>query len=117
MAVPRYDEFMPSIIRCLGDGETHSLKELTDYCAAEFRLSDSDRADTISSGQNKLINRVGWAKSYLKKAGLIDVDPKPTNLQLEPEQRHEHHKHYYEYKQSGARHINCTRHFHNVPPN
>ena len=72
MAVPKYDELLPSIIRCLGDNEIHSLKELTDYCAKEFQLSDDDRAETISSGQNKLHNRVGWAKSYLKKAGLIE---------------------------------------------
>lgn len=31
MAVPKYDELLPSIIRCLGDNEIHSLKELTDY--------------------------------------------------------------------------------------
>lgn len=72
MAVPKYDEFMPSIIRCLGDGKTHSLKELVEYCAAEFKLSETDRAETIASGQNRFFNRVSWAKSYLKKAGLID---------------------------------------------
>lgn len=71
MAVPKYDEFMPSIIRCLGDGKVHSLKQLTEYCADEFQLSETDRAETLSSGQSKLHNRVGWAKSYLKKAGLI----------------------------------------------
>ena len=71
MAVPKYDEFMPSIIRCLGDGKVHSLRQLTDYCADEFRLSETDRAETLSSGQSKLNNRVGWAKFYLKKAGLI----------------------------------------------
>ena len=71
MAVPKYDAFMPSIIRCLGDGKVHSLKEITEYCAIEFNLSDTDKAETISSGQSKLNNRVGWAKSYLKKAGLI----------------------------------------------
>lgn len=76
MAVPKYYEFMPSIIRCLGDGELHSLKEITEYCAAEFNLDEKDRAETISSGQNKLRGRVGWAKTYLKKAGLLDSPAK-----------------------------------------
>ena len=31
MAVPKYDEFMPSIIRCLGDGNVHTLKELAEF--------------------------------------------------------------------------------------
>lgn len=84
MAVPKYDKFMPAIIRCLGDGKIHTLKELTEYCANEFMLSASDRAETISSGQNKLHNRVGWAKSYLNKAGLIE-SPKRANFCLTQE--------------------------------
>lgn len=88
MAVPKYYEFMPSIIKCLGDGEVHSLKELTDYCAKSFNLTDADRGETISSGQNKLLNRVGWVKSYLKKAGLIE-STKRAHFQLtEEEERH-----------------------------
>lgn len=87
MPVPKYNEFMPSIIRCLGDGEQHSLRELTEYCAEEFRLSDSDRAETIeSSGQNKLHNRVGWANTYLKKAGLVE-SPKRAHVRLTDEGR------------------------------
>ncbi len=86
MPVPKYDAFMPSIIRCLGDDKVHSLKELTEFCAREFHLSDSDRAETISSGQNKLRNRVGWAKSYLKKAGLIK-SPKRAHFCLSDEGR------------------------------
>lgn len=87
MPVPKYNEFMPSIIRCLGDGEQHSLRELTEYCAEEFKLSDADRAETIeSSGQNKLHNRVGWANTYLKKAGLVE-SPKRAYVCLTDEGR------------------------------
>ena len=87
MPVPKYNEFMPSIIRCLGDGEQHSLRELTEYCAEEFKLSDADRAETIeSSGQNKLHNRVGWANTYLKKAGLVE-SPKRAHVRLTDEGR------------------------------
>ena len=72
MAVPKFDELMPGVIKCLGDGGVHSLRELTEYCAKEYNVSEEDLAETLSSGQNTLHNRVGWAKSYLKKAGLID---------------------------------------------
>ena len=84
MAVPKYNELMPSIINCLGDGRIHTLKELTEYCAKDFKLSDTELSETISSGQNKLHNRVGWAKCYLKKAGLID-SPKRSNFCLTEE--------------------------------
>lgn len=76
MAVPKYDKFMPSIIRCLGDGKVRSLRELTNYCADEFHLSAKDRAEKLPSGQNKLRNCVGWAKTYLKKAGLLQSPAK-----------------------------------------
>ncbi len=71
MSVPKYDEFMPTIITLLGDGNIHSIKEMSEYCANAFNLNESDRMATISSGQNMLRNRVAWAKAYLKKAGLI----------------------------------------------
>ena len=84
MAVPRYDEFMPSIIRCLSDGKVHSLKELTEYCADAFNLDEKDRTEALSSGQNKLLNRVSWAKTYLNKAGLIE-SPKRAHFCLSEE--------------------------------
>lgn len=86
MAVPKYDELMPSIIRYLGDGNIHTLKELAEFCANEFKLSVADRSETISSGQNKLVNRVGWAKAYLKKAGLLE-SPKKAHFCLTDEGR------------------------------
>lgn len=81
MAVPKFYEFMPAIINCLEDEKIHSIKELTAYCANALNLSDDDRAEVIDSGQTKLHNRVGWAKTYLMKAGLIE-SPKRANFKL-----------------------------------
>lgn len=81
MAVPKFYEFMPSIVNCLGDGKIHTLKELTVYCADALQLSDEDRAETIPSGQNKLHHRIGWAKTYLVKAGLIE-SPQRAHFKL-----------------------------------
>ena len=86
MSVPQYYEFMPSIIRCLGDGEIHTLKELVVYCTNDMKLTDEDTAETLSSGENTLHNRVSWAKTYLKKAGLI-VSPKRACFILSDEGR------------------------------
>lgn len=81
MAVPKFYELMPAIINCLGDGKIHTLKELTAYCADLFKLSDDDKAEVISSGQNRLHNRVGWAKTYMMKAGLIE-SPQRAHFKL-----------------------------------
>ena len=78
MPVPKYNEFFPTFLSFLGDGQEHSIKEIRSYCADSFHLSDEDRNATISSGRNLLIDRVGWAKTYLKKAGLIDAPARAT---------------------------------------
>ena len=81
MSVPKYNELMPAIIECLGDGQIHTRRELAEYCSEVFQLNSTDRAEILSSGQNKLLNRVGWAQTYLKKAGLID-SPKRAHFCL-----------------------------------
>ena len=81
MAVPKFYEFFPEVIRCLGDGNTHTSKELYDHCAAAFKLSDSDKSEKTSSGQSRFLNRVQWARTYLSKAGLIE-SPKRAHFCL-----------------------------------
>ena len=72
MPVPKYYQFFPSILDCLADGKEHNLKEVAEYCANKFNLSDEDKREALPSGQPTYLNRVGWARTYLKKAGLID---------------------------------------------
>lgn len=76
MAVPKYDEFMPYVIQALGDGKVHTAKAVAEFCANALNLSAEERQKLLpSGGQTVLANRVGWAKTYLKKAGLV-VSPK-----------------------------------------
>jgi restriction system protein len=72
MPVPSYDTFMLPLLRLLADGQEHDIRELRDKLAAEFNLTDEDRAARVSNGRQRAFdNRVGWAKTYLDKAGLI----------------------------------------------
>lgn len=49
------------------------MKELTKNVADSFDLTDEERERMLPSGQQSYINnRVGWAKSYLKKAALLE---------------------------------------------
>lgn len=72
MAVPKYNEFFPAVIKCLGDGKAHSLQEIREYCIKAFDLTDEDMQQRLKSGQPLVYDRVGWARTYLKKAGLVD---------------------------------------------
>lgn len=73
MAVPKYNEFFSPILEFLSDGERHTTKEIRSFCIAHFSLTEDDVQQTTLSGkQNLLSDRIGWAKTYLKKAGLIE---------------------------------------------
>lgn len=73
MTIPDYQAFMLPLLKLAGDQTDHSLGEAYDVLAKEFGVSDADRAELLPSGkQSRFENRVGWARTYLKKAGLID---------------------------------------------
>jgi restriction system protein len=72
MAIPDYQAVMLPLLRFLKDGKEHNLGEVVDSLAAEFNLSAEERQQLLGSGQQTVIrNRAGWARTYLKKAGLI----------------------------------------------
>jgi len=64
---------MLPLLKLTDDGEPHTLPESVDRLAQEFQLSYDDRAHLLKSGQTRLYNRVGWASTYLKKAGLLQA--------------------------------------------
>ncbi|MBP2133644.1 restriction system protein [Methanomicrobium sp. W14] len=73
MPVPSYEEFMLPFLRLLEDKDVHTVKDIREKLAEYFRLSDSDKAELLPSGRVLVYrSRIGWAKTYLKKALLID---------------------------------------------
>lgn len=72
MPVPKYYEFFPYVLECLSDDNNHNMKEIAEYCAKATKLTDDDKRETISSGMPVYINRAGWARTYLSKAGLVE---------------------------------------------
>jgi restriction system protein len=64
---------MLPLLKFYSDGYEHTKREAVDALAIEFKLTDREKAEMLPSGQQEVFdNRVGWAKTYLKKAGLID---------------------------------------------
>lgn len=73
MAIPKYNELYASFLRALQDGQEHTVKEVRTAIAQVLNLSEEDLNATLSSGRQTIYaNRVGWAMTYLKKAGLIE---------------------------------------------
>jgi restriction system protein len=73
MAIPDYQTIMLPLLKFLADGGEHSLREAIDSLSDEFSLSEAERTELLASGQQAIFNnRVGWARTYLKKAGLLD---------------------------------------------
>jgi restriction system protein len=72
MAIPDYQSIMLPLLKFARDGEEHSLRETIEALADEFELTDTERTELLPSGQQATFdNRVGWACTYLKKAGLL----------------------------------------------
>ncbi|MCX5877044.1 MAG: restriction endonuclease [Deltaproteobacteria bacterium] len=74
MPIPDYQTLMLPLLRFAGDNAEHTPREAVEALASQFKLTPVERAELLASGQQALFNnRVGWANSYLKKAGLLEA--------------------------------------------
>jgi len=88
MSIPDYQSIMLPLLKFAGDKNEHSIRETIEYIADFFGLNEKERREVLPSGRQYIIdNRVGWAKTYLKKAGLLESTKrsyfKITDLGLE----------------------------------
>jgi restriction system protein len=82
MAIPDYETLMLPVLQYIANGKEHPLREITARMAEQFKLTAEEREQRIPSGQSTYIqNRTGWAKTYLKKAGLL-ASPKRGLIQI-----------------------------------
>lgn len=73
MAIPDYQTLMLPFLRLLEDGAEHRLPEISESLSLEFQLTEEERNELLPSGNQAIMrNRVGWARTYLKKAVLLD---------------------------------------------
>jgi restriction system protein len=72
MAVPDFQSFMLPLLNELADGQEHDLKDLYQALALKLDLSEDDKDELLPSGKQRVYHsRIGWARTYLKKAGLL----------------------------------------------
>jgi restriction system protein len=82
MSIPTYEDFMLPLLKALDSGQPHRLCDLYLPLARGFGLSEEEIAKKLPSGQQRVVNnRVGWARTYLLKAGLL-ASPKRGYVEL-----------------------------------
>jgi restriction system protein len=73
MSIPDFQSVMLPLLALASDGDEHLPREAADVLAKHFALSDTERAELLPSGMQPVFNnRIGWARTFLKQAGLLD---------------------------------------------
>ena len=74
MTVPDYQSVMLPLLQFAGTKKDEtSTGEAIEVLAKELGLTDEDLKEMLPSGiQSTFVNRVGWAATYMKKAGLLE---------------------------------------------
>lgn len=73
MAIPDFQTIMLPLVQFASDGKEHSLREAIDYLANYFQLTKEERKELLPSGRQATFdNRVGWSRTHLAKAGLLN---------------------------------------------
>lgn len=73
MSIPDYQALMLPLLKFTTDKNEHSLRETIEVLADHFCLTEEERKELLPSGRQATFdNRVGWACTYLKKAGLLE---------------------------------------------
>lgn len=82
MTIPDFQTIMLPLLEVASDGKEHYIHDAVNELAQFFQLTEEEKTKLLSSGQQPVFyNRVGWARTYLKKAGLVD-DPKRGYFQI-----------------------------------
>jgi len=73
MAIPDFQSIFLPLLKACADGTEHTKQELLPLLAKQFGLTEAELSIKLASGKQGMFdNRVGWAKSYLKQAGLLE---------------------------------------------
>ena len=70
--IPDYQTLMEPVLRASANGEVR-IGDVVEALSNQFTLTTDERAELLPSGKQTVIaNRVHWAKTYLKQAGLVE---------------------------------------------
>lgn len=77
MAIPDFQSVMRPVLEVVQDGAAHPLAEVRKRVSDLCGLTEEERKLRLESGNQTVINnRIGWARTYLNKAGLLVIPEK-----------------------------------------
>jgi restriction system protein len=72
MAIPDFQTLMRPLLELHADGDEKTQPELRNALARQFELTEDDLAERLPSGTARtFVNRVAWASTHMKEAGLL----------------------------------------------
>jgi restriction system protein len=84
MTIPDFQTVMRPLLEVVQDGSPRTLSDVRDGVCDKFSLTDEERREMIASGRQTIIqNRVGWARTYMNKAGLLEI-PERGKVKITP---------------------------------
>ncbi|MHB8719403.1 MAG: winged helix-turn-helix domain-containing protein [Candidatus Dormibacteria bacterium] len=79
--IPRVEDVLSPLLTALGDGQARTMIDAVAAVCESLSLPAAIRALRTASGGTVMENRVGWARTALIRAGLID-QPGPALLKI-----------------------------------
>jgi len=71
MSIPDYQSVMLPLLKLVADHDSLNMNKAVELIGQKFNLSNNELNERFPSGKLKIRSPVGWARTYLKKAGLL----------------------------------------------
>ncbi len=82
MPIPDFQQCMRPFLSAVSDGEVHHFNDAYEKVCEHFKVTDEEKRQLLPSGKQTIVkNRCGWARTFMKKAGLL-LDPKRSHVQI-----------------------------------
>lgn len=72
MSVPGFQKTLLPILQLLADGQNHRPADTLTHVVTQFPLTEADLIDRLPNGRTRIMDRVLWAITYLRKSGLLE---------------------------------------------
>lgn len=72
MNIPNFQSIMLPLMKLSADKNIHMFRDVINELSEHFKLTEEEKKELLPSGKQPIFeNRSGWAKTHLKKAGLL----------------------------------------------
>lgn len=81
MAIPDFQSTMRPLLAELEDGQSHDFNDVYSKVVEFFQLTPDEQHEKTKTGSSIMRSRVSWARTFLKKAGLL-IQPETRHMQI-----------------------------------